>query len=84
MITNGEFYSGGLKMNDDKRMQALDDEFLDDVSGGVNILERLFGKENTGNTGRVIEAPVPTVPKGCVKHEYLPGSNFCRYCGKPK
>ncbi len=73
----------------DKRIQALDDELLDQVSGGVNIIERLFGKGNTDSAGnrndnRVIEAPVPTMAKGCTKHEYRPGSNFCRYCGKPK
>ena len=71
----------------DKRIQTLDDELLDQVSGGVNILDRLFGNRDTGSAGnpdRRIEAPVPTMAKGCTKHEYRPGSNFCRYCGKPK
>lgn len=69
---------------DNRQMQALDDGVLDQVTGGLNIFETLFGKGDAGYSGGEIPLPVPTAPKDFCKHEYREGSNFCRLCGKPR
>ena len=71
-------------MKNNRQMQALDDEVLDRVIGGLNLFDTLLGKGVTGYPGGEIPLPVPTAQKDLCRHEYLPGSNFCRFCGKPR
>ena len=75
-------------MDRNREMRALDDELLVHVSGGINTFGQFFGRPDAGAAKRDIPLPVPTAAKECFGpsglHEYLPGSAFCTYCGKPR
>ena len=72
----------------DRRMQALDDEFMDHVSGGVGFFRTLFGDGALDGMDGEPPAPTPTASKQCFgprgRHEYPNGSNVCIYCHRPR
>ena len=76
-------------MDERRRMQALDDEQLDRVSGGLSFSSLFFGSPGSQPESGEIPLPVPTAAKECYRsptgaHEYLPGSLVCKYCNFQK